>query len=116
MTLAGDHLAHIIGVAHDDGNAPPPNILMIMTFTGRPSSSATAGLLKNAAARMLAPASRHLVVDKAFSIILWPSMEYSPSGCCRDFAWRRARRIAKHFSCLAVAAATCCARLSCGHT
>jgi hypothetical protein len=55
-------------------------MLMIMTFTGRPSSSADAGPAKIVATRTLAPASKHLVVDRAVSIILWPCMEGPPSG------------------------------------
>jgi hypothetical protein len=49
---------------------------MIMTFTGRPSSSANAGPAK----RTLAAAIKHLVVESAVAIILRPSMEGPPSG------------------------------------
>src|SRR5207237_9623450 len=87
--------------ASENGKGVRPNILMIMTFTGRPSSSANAGPVKRVATRTLAPASKHLVVDRAVSMIFWPCMESPSSGADTYVAgWlRRESTVAKHFPC-----------------
>src|ERR1700730_16262278 len=67
--------------ASENGKGVPPNMLMIMTFTGRASSSANDGPAKSAATRTLAPASKYLVIDRTVSNILWLCMEALLFGC-----------------------------------
>src|SRR3984893_7397036 len=64
--------------ASENGKGVPPNMLMIMTFTGRASSSANDGPAKSAVTRTLAPASKYLVIDRTVSNILWLCMEAPP--------------------------------------
>src|ERR1700730_4231229 len=82
--------------ASENGKGVPPNMLMIMTFTGRASSSANDGPAKSAATRTLAPASKCLVIDRTVSNILWLCMEGPPPRCrylrCRVVAPRIAAR------------------------